>query len=337
MNIMNLDRMQDNCGAGSPDYLLFNRRSYEDALYHNAHTDLDIFDVQHRSIHSDPGVHFDQQRFETLLLKNHLFKKLENSRRVAVLPCDITSRCRVRPSAGFKDAPPCQNALLQSMCQKHSTRQCLLAADRRRGLSRHRNSNKINLLPLDCLFLDQKFSSQGRALSTSLSSSATSVYSEEEFVSCRSNNLSPAPSVTSECPSVPFQSDRNSLLENETDQEWEEILKDLRLKKEQQNIENNNLAENDCASISSINLISVNSTNDIYKSKHKSENYETIPAPSAISTVLEEISSIENSDYQVSLFSATIIRVNENAILSERVGLDYGYVTKSITRLALLI
>ena len=226
-------------GTGIPEDLFFNRRSYEDALYRNAHTDLDIFAMQHRSIHSDPGVLFDHQKFEKSLIKNHLLKQLEDSSRVVYR--HVGPRRRIFPVTGIDDLSSGQAILLQSMYKKYSTKPCLFKADfpdHQSGLDRHRNTSKINVLPLEYYFQDRNFSNQGRVVSTSLSSSATSLYSEEDVLSRYSSNPSPAPSVTSECPSFSQLCRADSDHENE--QDWEDILKDLTLKKEQQNIENNN-------------------------------------------------------------------------------------------------
>ena len=287
---------QEMAGAGLPDYLLFNRHSYEGAFHRNARTDMDITDMQHRSIHSDPGVHFDQQKLENSLIKRHFMKQLEESSRGAVIyRHDVGSRRQVYPSAGVDDFSFGQPKLLQSMYAKYSTKPCLFRADsseRHTGLERHKNFNKINMLPLDHHFHDRKYSNQGRVVSTSLSSSATSLYSEEEILSRYSQNPSPVPSVTLECPSLPSQSRKDSIYDIEHDPDWAEILRELSIKKEQQNIENNNVAAIDSDSSSNPVLDSKPGEDTL---KCTSKPSEKNNAGSALPTVLEE-TSLENTE-----------------------------------------
>ena len=258
------------------------RRSCGSAVCRNSETDLNLFDMHHRSIHSDPGVRFDfmkHQKLESSVIKNQFLKQLMDASSrgsVARRRQANDARCLNYPSTGLEGLSSGQNRLLQSMYKKYSTKNCLLRNDLEDApvsLDRHRNSNQLNLLSLDSNFVVRKYFHHGRAISTSLSSSTASLYSEEDVLCHCSRNLSPAPSVSSECPSILFESRKSLSFEIEK----EDLSKDLGITEEK------SYQNNDQQISSSRNTLLTNSK----ISENKDENLceEQSPPESSLSSL----------------------------------------------------
>ena len=199
--------------------IMMNRHSFGDVLCRRTKAD---FDIQHRSIQSDPGVHFDLKRQSNHFLMQH-FKNLE-------LDCKgrlKKSRKRLQPQNFARNTNQTFGQIRQflPMYGCFSTGQYLSDAPSF-PYSLELTKDNFDTLNLQ----NRKSHLQVRVISTSLSSSATSVYSEEDSLRFRG---SPVPSCASDCPSVISTSARNSLYFIEEEQKLEnsdEFIADRDLK-----------------------------------------------------------------------------------------------------------
>ena len=210
--------------ADISEKLLLNRHSCE-GTFGRKSTKLNM-DIYHRSIQSDPGVCFDliKQTIEGGYVTNPYAMKKK-------LPVtDLRSVVLRRRDSGVRDLHPGQNNFFHSMFK-------------------YWHDEVEGKLPIDRILLRdvrRSGAANGRVISTSLSSSAASLYSEDEHIRS-SRNSSPAPSYASECPSLPSRSARHSFScidEEDTDPQMNENLTKL-----QENIDNNNINDDIIAKI----------------------------------------------------------------------------------------
>ncbi|CAK8697318.1 unnamed protein product [Clavelina lepadiformis] len=187
-----------------PQGFLMNRRSCEGTMRKDTLSKA-IFDMNHRSIQSDPGICFRLQRPDSsTLISDRIMRKLEEARadlnsRQVVMRRRNTSHS-LYTAAGFSDSFSGRAGISKPGFPFYPTEQCLYELDSQE-CKQQRNSNNRRVYVLDSQLLDHSYSS-GRVKSTSLSSSATSLYSEDADQIMRSSmNASPIPSFASECPS----------------------------------------------------------------------------------------------------------------------------------------
>ena len=156
-----------------PESLLLNRRSCEEILSRKALAKADL-DINHRSIHSDPGVRFS------------MMKNMDLNAR---LRPDLRSVAPRSDTENFKFHPG-QTDLFHSMLNYHSVKQ-YWHNSMKSGchVSYQRTRQK------DCQFDSQL--NAGKVVSTSLSSSATSLYSDDETARSSAGTSSECPSVMS--------------------------------------------------------------------------------------------------------------------------------------------
>lgn len=233
-----------------PEKLVLNRHSCEGAVGRKRATKADL-DIYHRSIQSDPGVGFDFIKFSNEgCYRDNMkrYKRSGNFRPTYFRRCD----------AGFGDLPPGQARLIQPMINSSAAKSIWYEI------------NDENLkLPND------QFRRRGRGsesmhkrvISTSLSSSATSLYSDDDSAGVYLSS-SPAPSFNSDCPSVPIHSCRGSIccIEEEADDGVEEEIKETELTKIQQNINNNNVSHDTMTKLNE-NLTYLNLNNNCQEDK----------------------------------------------------------------------
>ena len=256
--------------------LVLNRHSCEGAMIRkNNKANLD---VNHRSIQSDPGICFEfvkQNMEKTIIANSFLSKKKLTGRRLELPITDLRSVVLRRSDAGPREFQPGRACLLHSMLN---------------DVEEIERSRKY------CV-IDSQFSSHARVISTSLSSSAASLYSEDELPRS-SFNSSPVPSCASECPSLLSCSTRHSF----SCVHEEEGALDENLNKIERNIDNNVKTQdtltcfnlnNNCQedkSSSSISLASttvekVSNTTDTSVSEEESGNVSSRPKVSQCNVV----------------------------------------------------
>ena len=271
------------------DQFALNRRSCEAALYRHSKADLDM---HHRSIHSDPGVRFDLiklHQLETSIWKKQLLKHLGiypnlNNEGLALRLGEGSGRKQSFTGIGYFESG--QVDVVSSACKYYPTHQRLVGMDAAESsfstdLLRYRNMSKV--WALNPLVVDSKNCHQGRVVSTSLSSSATSLYSEEDFTRY-SQNTSPVPSVVSECPSLSRHISQSNC--DKDTEEVQELLKEMLLI-EEQNITNNNAKSIKTTDDNDYSM--QGAKNELF---HSCESLDAKSISSVLSTVEENVEDI---------------------------------------------
>ena len=267
--------MSPTAAAVLSEKLLLNRHSCEGALVRKSNKAN--MDINHRSIHSDPGISFDfkQNNMDTGYIANQLLtkKRLSDMRSVVF-----------RNDAGVADLQCGQTGSFYPMLKCHRSKlQWNKLDDFERLTGRDLRRSGVS---------DSQYSSQTGIISTSLSSSAASLYSDDDHLRS-SFNASPVPSITSECPSVISRTTRHSI--SCIDEEAGEL--DENLNKLQQNIDNNNITEKNFAKVEHNHF---NLNNNCQEDKSTSNVSLSSTATEKVGNAIESSSSSEEESENVS-------------------------------------
>ena len=270
--------------------LVLNRHSCEGAFGRNRTTKADL-DIYHRSIQSDPGIGFDSKFGEVYCLDN-----MKRYRR----PSNIRSTLLRRYDAGFTELSPGQTGVLHPIVNQTKPLWCEInegdlklpsEALRRFEIRRGKGSDSHSM--------------HRRVISTSLSSSATSLYSDDD---CSRVYLSssPAPSYNSDCPSVPSHSCRDSICCIEEEADVEDEIKKHELTRLQQNINNNNVSHDSISKLNR-NYTYLNLNNNCQEDKTESVANKTEQLNNKPIDFLNNAVATNNSVKQVRIVSKRFV------------------------------